>query len=82
MAAKKLVTNKTGSITENTNSLKIGEMSLTILSYMHVFFRRAHLVKKDFSRYKHPRVLCMCFKALESDDRLLCDIDHEISDKT
>ena len=55
-------------------------MSLTILSYMHALCWRAHLVKKDFSRYKQPQVLCMCSKAWQSDDRLLCDI--EISGKT
>ena len=33
-----------------------------------------------FSRYNHPHILCMCSKALQSDDRLLCDI--EISGKT
>ena len=35
------------------NSLKISEMSLTILSYMHVLFRRAHLVTK-----KHISEVC------------------------
>ena len=56
-------------------------MSLTILSYMYVLCRRADLLnKKHFSRYNHPRILCMCSKALQSDDRVLCDI--EISGKT
>ena len=55
-------------------------MALTILSYMYVLCRRAHLVKKSFSRYNHPHTLRMCYKALWSDDRLLCDI--EISGKT
>ena len=46
-------------------SLKISEMSLTILSYMHVLCRRADLLnKKHFSRYNHPHILCMCSKAL------------------
>ena len=55
-------------------------MSLTILSYMHVLCWQADLVKKHFSRYNHPHILCMCPKALQSDDRPLCDI--EISGKT
>ena len=45
-------------------SLKISEMSLTILSYMHVLCRRADLVKKHFSRCNHSHILCMCSKAL------------------
>ena len=56
-------------------------MSLTILSYMHVLCQRADLLsKKHFSSYNHPHILCMCSKALQSDDRLQCDI--EISGKT
>ena len=55
-------------------------MSLTILSYMHVLCRQLIWQKKHFSRYNHPHILCMCSKALQSDDRLLCDI--EISGKT
>ena len=56
-------------------------MSLTIFSYMHVLCRRADLVKKEHSSwYDHPHILCICSKALQSDDRLLCDI--EISGKT
>ena len=40
------------------NSLKISEMSLTILSFMHVLCRRADLVKKKhFPRYDHPHTL-------------------------
>ena len=54
-------------------------MSLTILSYMHVLCRRADLVKKHFFRCNHSHILCMCSKALQSDDRLLCEI--EISGK-
>ena len=63
------------------HSFKISEMSLTIFSYMHVLCRRADLVKKEHSSwYDHPHILCICSKALQSDDRLLCDI--EISGKT
>ena len=47
------------------NSLNISEMSLTILSYVHVLCQRADLLnKKHFSRYSHPHIVCMCSKAL------------------
>ena len=69
------------------NSLKISEMSLTILlfltisSSLHVLCRRADLVKKKhFSRYILILFACALLKALQSDDKLLCDI--EISGKT
>ena len=55
-------------------------MSLTIISYMHVLCRGADLAKMHFSRYNHPHILCMCSNALQSDNRLKCDI--EISGKT
>ena len=56
-------------------------MSLMILECMHVCCWQAHLVKMGhFSRYNHPHNLCMCSKSLQSDDRLICDI--EISGKT
>ena len=56
-------------------------MSLTILECMYVFCWQTHLVKKGhFSRFNHPHILRMSSKALQSDDRLVCDI--EISGKT
>ena len=52
-----------------------------ILVCMHVFLLASSLGKKGrFSRYNYPHILCICSKALQSDDRLLCDI--EISGKT
>ena len=59
----------------------MSDMSLMILECMHVCCWQAHLVKMGhFSRYNHPHILCMCSKSLQSDDRLICDI--EISAKT
>ena len=46
------------------NSLKISEMSLMILSCMHVLCRQAHLVKKELSRYNDPHILRMGSKSL------------------
>ena len=47
------------------NSLKITEMSLMILSCMHVLCRQAHLVKKALSRYNDPHILRMGSKSLQ-----------------
>ena len=51
-------------------------------SLIHAFSLTASSlgIKKHFSRYNHPHIFCMCSKALQSDDRLPCDI--EISGKT
>ena len=50
---------------------------------MHICFLLANSSGKktaSFSRYNHPYILCMSSKSLQSDDRLLCDI--EVSCKT
>ena len=51
-------------------------------SLIHAFSLKASSlgIKKHSSRYNHPHILCMCSEALQSDDRLPCDI--EISGKT
>ena len=62
------------------NSLKISEMSLKILSWMLLYCRQAHLVKKYFSRYNHPHILRMCSN--HHREMMSSTSDIEISGKT